>query len=69
VIVGADDFTVELRETPQGWRVVIVETGGEVLSERACRDGAEARAYASTVRQHVYWLSPERFRTYYAPEG
>jgi len=69
VIVGADDYMVELRETPRGWRVVIVGTGGEVLSERACRDGAEARAYASTVRQHLYWLSPERFRSYYAAEG
>ena len=67
--MGDDAYTVELRETPRGWRVVIVEVGGEVLSERACRDGAEARAYASTVRQHLSWLSPERFRSYYATEG
>jgi hypothetical protein len=69
VIVGDDDYTVELRETPRGWRVVIVGAAGEVLSERACRDGTEARAYASTVRQHLHWLSPERFRSYYAAEG
>ena len=66
--MGAD-YVVELRDTPRGWRVVIVGAAGEVLSERACRDGAEARAYASTVRQHLYWLSPERFRSYYAAEG
>jgi len=43
-----------------------------VVHERACRDGAEARLFASTVRQHIYWLSPERFREYYrlpAPGG
>lgn len=62
-------YRVEIDETDQGWRVAIVVSSGGVLSERACRDGAEARAYASTVRQHLSWLSPERFRSYYAPEG
>jgi hypothetical protein len=62
-------FEVQLREGPQGWRVAIVGTDGEVLSERACVDGAEARSYASTVRQHIYWLSPDKFRSYYAAEG
>ena len=64
-----DVYAVELRQTPQGWRVAIVEPGGDVLLERACRDGTEARAYASTVRQHLYWLSSERFRSYYDTKG
>jgi hypothetical protein len=54
-----DGMRVELTDAPGGWRVRIV------LSERACRDAAEARTYASTVRQHLYWLSTERFRAYY----
>lgn len=64
---GEDD--VRVRETPEGWRVAIVGPSGDVLSERACRDGAEARTYASTVRQHLYWLTPETFRSYYVTEG
>jgi hypothetical protein len=36
-----------------------------VVLERACTDGAEARTFASTVRQHVYWLSSAKFREYY----
>lgn len=58
-------YGVEATETAEGWRVAILDPAGEVLSERACRDGAEARTYASTVRQHIYWLSPEKFRDYY----
>lgn len=62
---GENGFGVELREDPGGWRVAIVDAAGAVLSERACRDHLEARTYASTVRQHIYWLSPDRFREYY----
>jgi hypothetical protein len=69
VIVGDDAYAVELRETTQGWRVVVVDSGGDVVSERACRDAVEARTYASTVRQHLSWLSPQRFRSYYVTEG
>jgi hypothetical protein len=46
-------------------RVVITDGAGAVVAERACADTAEARTYASTVRQHIYWLSPEKFREYY----
>jgi hypothetical protein len=60
-----DAFAVEIREGDDGWRVAILEPGGAVVSERACRDATEARTYASTVRQHLYWLSPEVFRRYY----
>jgi hypothetical protein len=58
-------YGVELRQTPEGVRVVIVDASGAVVSERACADTAEARTYASTVRQHIYWLSPDKFREYY----
>jgi hypothetical protein len=68
-MVTEEGYAVEVREDPTGWRVAIVGREGEVLSERACRDGAEARTYASTVCQHLYWLTLERFRSYYAAEG
>ncbi|MDH5224743.1 MAG: hypothetical protein OEW46_08225 [Actinomycetota bacterium] len=60
-------YAVELREEDEapGWRVAIVDDAGVTVFERACHDHTEARAYASTVRQHIYWLSPERFREYY----
>lgn len=64
-----DGYEVELRETSVGWRVIVLDPLGEVVVERACSDSAEARTYASTVRQHIHWLTPERFRSYYAPEG
>ncbi|HET9309719.1 MAG TPA: hypothetical protein VFP41_00645 [Actinomycetota bacterium] len=62
---GESGFGVELREDDGSWRVAIVDGSGTVIAERACRDHSEARTYASTVRQHIYWLSPERFREYY----
>ena len=58
-------FGVEMHEDAAGWCVAIVDPDGAVVAERACRDQTEARTYASTVRQHIYWLSPERFRAYY----
>ena len=63
--VGENGFGVELRHGDEGVRVVITDGAGAVLAERACSDTAEARTYASTVRQHIYWLSPEKFREYY----
>ena len=44
----------------------IVDTDGRDVSTRACRDEAEARTFASTVRQHIEWLSEGKFREYYA---
>jgi hypothetical protein len=50
--------------------VAIVDPEGREVSSRSCRDEAEARTYASTVRQHVGWLSEPRFREYYGlPEA
>lgn len=48
-----------------GWRVAIVDPAGNEASSRACRDEVEARTYASTVRQHLEWLSEPKFREYY----
>ena len=62
-------FGVEIRGEEDTWRVAILNAEGEVVAERACHDGAEARTYASTVRQHIHWLSPEKFREYYRIEG
>lgn len=63
--IGENGFGVELRPANDGVHVVITDTAGNVVADRACSDGAEARTYASTVRQHMYWLSPEKFREYY----
>jgi hypothetical protein len=62
---GENGFSVEVRGGEGTWRVAILGPDGDVVSERACHDGAEARTYASTVRQHIFWLSPEKFRDYY----
>ena len=35
------------------------------VAVRACRDEEEARTFASTVRQHLAWLSPAKFGEYY----
>ena len=53
------------RRDDERWRVAIVDPAGREASSRACRDEAEARAYASTVRQHLEWLSEPKFREYY----
>src|SRR5262245_16301252 len=64
-MVETGSFDVAITETEDGWVVRVSETGGTVVLERGCRDGSEARTFASTVRQHAYWLSPERFLEYY----
>ena len=58
-------FTVEIRRGGNGWSVAIVDPAGVDASVRACRDEVEAHTYASTVRQHAYWLSEVQFRRYY----
>ena len=62
-------YDVEVVMDPDGPRVRIVDGSRRTLADRACRDSSEARTYASTVRQHLYWLSAERFREYYGIEG
>jgi hypothetical protein len=61
----ADAYAVRISDAAAGWRVTIEDPAGATVLERACRDGSEARTFASTVRQHLYWLSPETFRSYY----
>jgi hypothetical protein len=56
---------VDVRQDEGGWVVVIVDPDGRDARTRACRDETEAWTYASTVRQHAYWLSDDRFREYY----
>jgi hypothetical protein len=71
----ANAYRVDVREGEGGWNVVILDPDGREVSARACRDESEAWTYASTVRQHAYWLSEQKFREYYrlpepdAPEG
>ena len=60
---------VELREEGLGWEVRIVGPGGEVAWTRSCGNVTEARTLASTIRQHIYWLSPGKFREYYRIAG
>ena len=60
-----NDYDVRIEDSSAGWRVVIRDPTGRDVNERACRDGSEARTFASTVRQHIYWLSHEKFREYY----
>ena len=58
-------YRVNLVDSSEGWRVKIEDPSGTVVLERTCRDASEARTFASTVRQHIYWLSPEKFGEYY----
>ena len=58
-------YTVVVRRDEQGWTVAIASPEGSEVAIRACRDEDEARTYASTVRQHIEWLSEPTFREYY----
>jgi hypothetical protein len=64
VTVG-NDYAVRVEEGKDIWRVMIVDPAGSPVAERACRGESEARVYASTVNQHIHWLSEEKFRRYY----
>ena len=59
-------FSVRTTREDEGWRVSIVDPSGAEVTSRACRDEVEARTFASTVRQHIEWLSEPKFREYYA---
>ena len=62
-------YRVDVERAEQGWEVRIVDLGlgggGRVVSVRPCAGETEARTFASTVIQHLGWLSPEKFREYY----
>jgi hypothetical protein len=65
VTAAANAYTVSVRRGEGGWSVAIVDPGGADVASRSCRDETEALTYASTVRQHIYWLSEPTFREYY----
>ena len=61
----ANRYAVDVRRGEEGWTVAILDPSVSDASTRACRDETEALTYASTVRQHIYWLSEEKLREYY----
>ena len=65
-IAERNRYGVSVYEDEGGWRVRIVDPTGREVSTRACRGETEAQTYASTVRQHIEWLSEETFERYYA---
>ena len=60
-----NEYAVEMSRAEHGWRVDIIDPHGAVAWSRACRDRSEAQSFASTVQQHIFWLSPTKFRHYY----
>lgn len=58
-------YRVRAAEADGGWVVEIVDPGGEIALARRCGSREEARAFESTVRQHIGWLSEARLREYY----
>lgn len=65
-------YAVRVERSGTGWAVSILDPAGRPVYRRACRSEGEARTFASTVRQHIAWLSPRRFREYYRlpePDG
>lgn len=67
-VVKDSGYRVGVEQSSIGWTVHIVDPSGRGVFERACTDEVEARTFASTVRQHIDWLSPEKFRQYYRIE-
>lgn len=64
-VAAENRYAVDVRRGGDGWSVAIVDPAGRDASVRACRDETEALTYASTVRQHIYWLSEQKLREYY----
>jgi hypothetical protein len=60
-----NDYVVRTHSGPRGWEVQILDPDGQAVWSRPCADESEARTFASTVKQHIYWLSPSKFREYY----
>ncbi len=60
-----NEYAVEMSRGEQGWRVDIIDPQGAVAWSRPCRDRSEAQTFASTVQQHIFWLSPAKFEEYY----
>jgi hypothetical protein len=60
-----NDYSVRLENGSAGWSVHILDPEGATVFTRACGDEVEARTFASSVRQHIDWLSPAKFQEYY----
>lgn len=58
-------YTVHVNQGASGWGVQILRPDGAVAVTRSCSSEVEARTFASTVEQHIYWLSPAKFEEYY----
>ena len=68
-VEAGNSFSVEVRNGEDGremeWSVSILDPERREVAVRACRDETEALTFASTVRQHIAWLSEARFREIY----
>jgi hypothetical protein len=64
----ANRYAVQVATDEQGWQVAILDPGGVAVWARPCGSEPEARTLASTIQQHVYWLSEPKFREYYRLE-
>lgn len=62
---AASAYSVAVERGEQGWEVRILDASGAALSVRHCAGETEARTFASTVIQHLGWLSATKFRDYY----
>ncbi len=62
---GTNRYTVRVSQRNSGWDVQIVRPDGVAAFTRPCSDETEARTFASTVQQHISWLSPAKFADYY----
>ena len=60
-----NQYAVRVNTTNGAWEVQIVGPKGDVVFRRPCSDEPEARTFASTVQQHIFWLSPAKFEEYY----
>lgn len=60
-----NEYSVRVENGSAGWSVHILDPEGTTVFTRACGDEVEARTFASTVRQHIDWLSPSKFQEYY----
>ena len=66
---ASNRYSVRVDRGDRGWSVRILGPGGAVEFVRACPDETDARTFASTVQQHIYWLSEPKFREYYRLAG
>jgi len=67
--VEPNSYGVALTKSGDDWRVSILDYAGQPVSDRSFGSETEAGTFASSVRQHIDWLSEERFRDYYRIEG